>query len=107
MRSIALCLPALIRLECNSCGELRSLEIRCPALLFATFQSTPISRPMLDALALTAPSLTDLDLQYNWALEADVKELAQGAFQNAHVAFKPRLVVQKASQPTDSSSLDE
>lgn len=104
VRSIALGLPALTRLECNSCLELRSLEIRCPALLAATFQSTPVTRPMLDALAPGAASLTNLDLQYNWGLEADVKELSQGALQGVHIEFKARAVVHKPSHSGDTSS---
>ncbi len=50
IRSLALALPSLTALDLNRAGELRCLELRCPALLVALVQGcrwvAPVARPV-------------------------------------------------------------
>jgi hypothetical protein len=101
---VALALPNLTRLECNMCAQLRSLELRCPLLLALTFQSTPVTRHMLDALPPANPSLRELDLQYNWSLASDIQELSHESLAHVKIAFKPQRTSSYESDDSDADS---
>lgn len=79
VRTVALALPCLTALDMNSCTEVRHLELYCPSLLTAYFQSCGLLGGAMITRALRGSChLHTLDLQHTTVSYEKLQDLIQG-----------------------------